>query len=156
MYDGKQNYVRLRCAQVWHMLSTNIAYLHIVRYSCERKEPFPPFPPHSYRIFIYLVRKITYSMAQKWGTPHFSWLLRATFHYSSQLQPAKTWFSTRFSTSSCGFATCFRPAFDFFVENLVAKLLHQSRHVEIDAAGSQQVRWFMLVLDKWNVEKKPF
>ena len=33
-----------------------------------------------------------------------------------------------------------RHAFDFFVENLVANLLHQSRHVEIDAAGSQQVR----------------
>jgi len=36
----------------------------------------------------------------------------------------QTWFSTRFaarfSTSSCGFATRFRPAFDFFVENLVA------------------------------------
>jgi len=33
-----------------------------------------------------------------------------------------------------------RHAFDtfstFFVENLVANLLHQSRHVEIDAAGS--------------------
>ena len=27
-------------------------------------------------------------------------------------------------------------AFDFFVENLVADLLHQSGHVEIDAAGS--------------------
>ena len=44
----------------------------------------------------------------------------------------------------------------FFVENLVANLLHQSRHVEIDAAGSQQVRWFMRVLDKWNVEKTRF
>ena len=46
--------------------------------------------------------------------------------------------------------------FRLFVENLVANLLHQSRHVEIDAAGSQQVRWFVRVLDKWNVEKKPF
>jgi len=44
----------------------------------------------------------------------------------------------------------------FFVENLVANLLHQSRHVEIDAASSQQVRWFVRVLDKWNVEKNPF
>jgi len=44
----------------------------------------------------------------------------------------------------------------FFVENLVANLLHQSRHVEIDAAGSQQFRWFMPMLDKWNVEKNPF
>ena len=42
----------------------------------------------------------------------------------------------RFSTSSCGFATCIRHAFDFFVEHLVANLLHKSRHVEIDAAGS--------------------
>ena len=67
--------------------------------------------------------------------------VKTTFHYSSQLQTwLQTWFSTRFaarfSTSSCGFATCFRHAFDFFVENLVAKLLHQSGHVEIDAAGS--------------------
>ena len=29
-----------------------------------------------------------------------------------------------------------RHAFDFFVEILVANLLHQCRHVEIDAAGS--------------------
>jgi len=28
-------------------------------------------------------------------------------------------------------------------------------YVEIDAGGSQQVRWFVRVLDKWNVEKKP-
>jgi len=42
----------------------------------------------------------------------------------------------RFSTSSCRFATRFPPAFDFFVENLqVANPLHQSRHVETDAAG---------------------
>jgi len=33
-------------------------------------------------------------------------------------------------------STCFRLAFHFFVENLVANLLHQSRHDEIDAAGS--------------------
>jgi len=69
----------------------------------------------------------------------------ATLHYSNRLQ---TWlqtrfstrFAARFSTSSCGFATCFRHAFDtistFFVKNLVANLLHQSRFVEIDAAGS--------------------
>jgi len=91
--------------------------------------------------------------------------VKATFNYSSQLQTwLQTRFSTRFaasfSTSSCGFATCFRNAFDtlstFFVENLVANLLHESRHVEIDAAGSQQVRWFVRVLDKWNVEKKHF
>jgi len=44
----------------------------------------------------------------------------------------------------------------FFDEDLVANLLRQSRHVEIDAAGSQQVRWFVCVLDKWNVEKNRF
>ena len=44
----------------------------------------------------------------------------------------------------------------FFIENLVAHLLHQSRHVEIDVAGLQQVRWFVRVLDKWNVEKTRF
>jgi len=76
---------------------------------------------------------------------------RATFHCSSQLQTwSKTWFSTRFatrfSTSSCGFAASFRPAFDLSVENLV---------VNLHAAGSQQVRWFVRVLDKWNV-KNPF
>jgi len=46
-------------------------------------------------------------------------LVKATFHYYSQLQTwLQTWFSTRFaarfSTSSCGFAICFRHAFDFF------------------------------------------
>ena len=42
--------------------------------------------------------------------------LKATFHYSSQLQTwLQTWFSTRFSTSSCGFATCFRHAFNFYL-----------------------------------------
>ena len=78
---------------------------------------------------------------------HISCLHKATFHYSRQLQ---TWsktrfltrFANRFSTSSCGFATCFR---HFFVENLVANLLHQSPHVKIDAAGSQQVRWVCLM-----------
>ena len=89
---------------------------------------------------------------------HISCLHKATFHYSRQLQTwSKTRFSTRFanrfSTSSCGFATCFR---HFFVENLVANLLHQSPHVKIDAAGSQQVRWVVRVLDKWNVEKTHF
>ena len=45
-------------------------------------------------------------------------------------------------------STRFRHPFDFFVENLVANLLHQSRHAEIDAAGSLVVR----VLYKWNSE----
>jgi len=51
-------------------------------------------------------------------------------------------------------STCFRYAFDFFCQKPAANLLHQSRHVEIGATGSQQVRWFVRVLDKWNVEKK--
>jgi len=41
----------------------------------------------------------------------------------------------------------------FLVGNLVTKLLNQSRHVETDATGWQQVRWLVRVLDKWNVEK---
>jgi len=53
--------------------------------------------------------------------------IKATFHYSSQLQ---TWFLTRFaarfSTSSCRFATCFR----LFCRKPSANLLHQSPHVE--------------------------
>jgi len=60
--------------------------------------------------------------------------LKATFHYSSQLQ---TWFLTRFAarfpTSSCGFATRFRL---FFVENLVA---NRSK--------------FAHMRDKWDVVK---
>jgi len=43
-------------------------------------------------------------------------VVKSTFHYSIKLQ---TWLSTRFaarfSTSSCGFATCFQHAFDFFL-----------------------------------------
>jgi len=66
-------------------------------------------------------------------------LIKAAFHYSSHLQTwLQTWFTTRFaamfSTSSC-----FRPAFDFFC-------LKAGRE-------PQQVRWFVRVLDKWNVEK---
>jgi len=63
--------------------------------------------------------------------------VKATFHYSINLQTwLQTWLSTRFaarfSTSSCGFATCFRHAFEFFVENLVANLLHQSRRAVVN------------------------
>jgi len=56
---------------------------------------------------------------------------QATFRYSSQLQ---TWSGLRpgFRQVRAGL----RHAFDFFVENLVANLLYQSRHVEVDAAGS--------------------
>jgi len=84
--------------------------------------------------------------------------VKDTFHYSSQLQTwLQTRFSTRFaasfSTSSCGFATCFRL---FFVENLVASLLHQSRHVEINAAS----QWRSQRGGGWKVQtpfaSKPF
>ena len=73
--------------------------------------------------------------------------LQAAFHHSSQLQTwLQTWFSTRFaarfSTSSCGFATRFRPAFDFICRKPGREL--------------QQVRWFVRVLDKWNIEKTRF
>jgi len=73
-----------------------------------------------------------------------SWLLlKAAFHYSSQLQTSfSTRFAARFSTSSCGFATRFRPAFDFFCRKPGREL--------------QQVRWFVRVLVKWTVEKNPF
>ena len=68
-----------------------------------------------------------------WTTMYINCAVKATFHYSSKLQ---TWLSTRFaarfSTSSCGFATCFRHAFDFFVENLVANLLRQSRRAVVN------------------------
>jgi len=43
-----------------------------------------------------------------------------------------------------------RPIFDqlstFRIENLVSNQLRQSGHVEINAAGSQQVGWFVRVL----------
>jgi len=71
------------------------------------------------------------------------------FHYSSQLQTwSQIWFSTSFSDFRQGLAGL-RHVFDqlstFFIENLVA---NQSRHVEIDVAGLQQIRWFVCVLDK--------
>jgi len=64
--------------------------------------------------------------------------VKAALQYCSQLE---TWFSTRFtarfSTSLCGFVTRFRPAFDFFCRN--------------PGREPQHVRWFVRVLDKWNV-----
>jgi len=55
----------------------------------------------------------------------------------------QTWFLTRFaarfSTSSYRIATRFRPAVDFFYRK--------------PGCEPQQVRWFVRVLDKWNVEK---
>jgi len=66
-------------------------------------------------------------------------LVKAAFHYSSQLQTCfSTRFAARFSTSSCGFATCFR-------------LFRRKPGCE-----PQQVRWFVHVLDKWNLEKTRF
>jgi len=65
--------------------------------------------------------------------------VKATFHYSTQVQ---TWLSTRFSTSSCGFATCFR----LFVENLVANLLHQSRRAVVTSL-SKFAAGFRLAFD---------
>ena len=50
-------------------------------------------------------------------------------------------FSTRSATSSCESQTWFAT---FRVGNLVANLLDLSRHVEIDLAGSRQVRWVRL------------
>ena len=84
---------------------------------------------------------------------------KATFHYSSQLQTwLQPWFSTRFtarfSTSSCGL----RHAFDT-LSTFVSKTWSRTCCInldEIDAAGSQQVCWFVRVLDKWNVEKNRF
>ena len=65
--------------------------------------------------------------------------VKATFHYSSKLQTwLQTWLSTRFaarfSTSSCGFATCFRHAFDFLSKTWSRTCCINL--VEIDAAGS--------------------
>jgi len=77
------------------------------------------------------------------------------YHYSSQLQTwLQTWFSTRFaarfSTSSCGFATCFRHAFDFFCR----KTWSRTCCINLDMSKlMQQVRWFVHVLDKRNVQK---
>jgi len=76
-------------------------------------------------------------------------VVKATFHYSSQLQTwLQTWFSTtfaaRFSTSSCGFATRFRVSTNF-------QLFCRKPCREL-----QQVRWFVRLLDKWNVENTRF
>jgi len=49
-------------------------------------------------------------------------------------------------------------SFDFFVEHLVANLLHKSRHTDIDAASSHAAGSLVrarvqIDVDKWNVEK---
>jgi len=81
-------------------------------------------------------------------------MLKATFDYSSQLQTwLQTWLSTRFaarfSTSSCGFATCFRL--------FLSKTWSRTCCINLDMSRfMQQVRWFVRVLDEWNVEKNPF
>ena len=72
----------------------------------------------------------------------FLFLLLTPILFEAGLKQVCSWLATCFRPACdqfCGFATCFRGAFDFFcrrLENLVANLLHQSRHVEIDAAGS--------------------
>ena len=80
------------------------------------------------------------------------WRLKATFHYSSHLQ---TWFD-QVCDKFVRVCDTLSTSFPLFCRNLVANLLHQSRHFEIDAAGSQHVRWFVRVLDKWNVEENRF
>ena len=77
--------------------------------------------------------------------------VKATFHYSSRLQ---TWSRPGFRQVYASLRHAFDQLSTFFVESL--DLLHQSQHVEIDAAGSQQVRWFVRMLDKWNVVKTRF
>ena len=69
------------------------------------------------------------------------------FHYSSQLHTSlQSWFSTRFaarfSTSTCGFATRFRPAFDFFSKTW--------------SREPQQIRWLVRVLDQMECRNNPF
>ena len=83
-------------------------------------------------VFIYLRQRRRYMFLPVFvclSRPHFIILASCKPGFRPGLQPF-------FSTTSCGFATCFRHTFDFFAENLVANLLHQSRHVEIDAACS--------------------
>jgi len=74
--------------------------------------------------------------------------------------PAANLVETRFSTSRPSLRAGLQHVFDqlsiFFVENLVANLLQQSRRVEhVSTCRTYQVRWFVRVLDKWNVGKKP-
>ena len=64
-------------------------------------------------------------------------LNKAAFHYSSQLQ---TWFSTRFAARFSTVRAGLRHAFDYFCQK--------------PGREPQQVRWFIGVLDEWNIEKK--
>ena len=66
--------------------------------------------------------------------------VKATFHYSINLQTwLQTWLSTRFaarfSTSSCGFATCFRHAFDT-LSNFLSKTWSRTRCINLDVRSS--------------------
>jgi len=61
------------------------------------------------------------------------WRLKATFHYSSHLQ---TWFD-QVCDKFVRVCDTLSTSFPLFCRNLVANLLHQSRHFEIDAAGLQ-------------------
>ena len=80
---------------------------------------------------------------------------KATFHYSSQLQTwLQTWFSVRFaarfSTSSCGFAICFRHAFDTLSTRF--RLFYRKPGREPAAS----IRFAAGLLVRARVEKKPF
>jgi len=56
--------------------------------------------------------------------------------HSIILASCKPGFRPGFRQVCAGLRHVFDTLSTFFVENLVANLLHQSRHVEIDAAGS--------------------
>ena len=73
--------------------------------------------------------------------------LTATFHYSSKLQTWwKNWFSTRFLTSSCRFATRFQPPFDSLGLKPGAE---PAATIRLQLVHSR----FVHMLDKWSVEK---
>jgi len=70
-----------------------------------------------------------------------SWLIKAAFHYSSQLH---TWFrpsmQPRFRQARPGLRHAFDQLSTFFCRK--------------PCREPQQVRWFVRVLDKWNVRRK--
>jgi len=75
--------------------------------------------------------------------------VKAAFHYSSQLQ---TWLQTWFSS---------RPGLQPGFRQVLAGLRHAFDQLltlfsRKTGCEPQQVRWFMRVLDKWNVEKTRF
>jgi len=101
-----------------------------------------------FEVLLVLYRKLSRKIFQA-HRPHSIILASCKPGFRPGLQPC-------FRQVRAGLRHDFDTLSTFFVENLVANLLHQSRHIEIDAAGSQHVRWFARVLDKWNVEKTRF